>query len=244
MPLMTRLLGSLSPAARAHVEDLLGGKWATPEAHRLATLDGLRLGGAHVLCLLGPKNSVGARYFQLLAADSEGGLSAQPLALGLHNTGPFPAFNWVELIQYQEVLRFESGELRLWETGDAFTLFSVLAKLAPPGGHMMVEYDSPTHRETERILTLRYPPVTSPIGYLMFQTGIRSYRDWYISEGGREGPRKLQGFQPLNEDVEREKTAVLVSEVRAMLETPPNDAHGEWGRTARELGRKVLDQLA
>jgi hypothetical protein len=75
-------------------------------------------------------------------------------------------------------------------------LFQMLAALVPPGGHLMVEYDSPFHEATARMLTLGYPPVTTPLGRRLFQAGVRSYRDWYISEGGREGPRKLQGFKP------------------------------------------------
>ena len=107
----------------------------------------------------------------------------------------------------------------------------------------MVEYDSPTHRATERILTLRYPPVCSPIGYLMFEAGVRSYRDWYISEGGREGPRKLQGFKPLNRADRRQKTAALSRSWRDVLVRRRTASHGEWGRLARELAAKALAQF-
>jgi hypothetical protein len=77
----------------------------------------------------------------------------------------------------------------------------------------------------------------------MFEAGVRSYRDWYISEGGREGPRKLQGFKPLNEEIAVEKTAKLRAELEALLASPENGAHGEWGKLARELGEKALAAL-
>jgi hypothetical protein len=93
------------------------------------------------------------------------------------------------------------------------------------------------------VLTLGYPPATSPIGYLMFQVGCRSYRDWYISEGGREGPRKLQGFRPLNEEIAAEKTRQLREEVLSFLSRPENTQHGGWGELARRNGRAVVEAL-
>ncbi len=131
----------------------------------------------------------------------------------------------------------------LWDSGLDEALFAALSSLVPAGGHLMVEYDSPGHRATERILTLRYPPAASPIDFRLFAAGVRSYRDWYISEGGREGPRKLQGFKPLNAEIAAEKTAALRTELEAMLASPANDGHGEWGRLARTLGIRVLDDL-
>jgi hypothetical protein len=191
------------------------------------------------VALLGPKNNVGSRYFQLFLVGDDGRLDEEPLCLGLQNSGPYPAFNWIELAQWRESL---SGA----EPGASpahSALFAALREFAPAGGHIMAEYDSPTHRGTGRILTLRYPPATSPIGYLMFEQGIRSYRDWYISEGGREGPRKLQGFVPLNEEIAVEKTGALRQEIEALLAVPEHPEHGEWGRLARELGQRVLNAL-
>ena len=170
-------------------------------------------------------------------------LSDEPLALGLHNTGPFPAFNWIELTQYREVLRVGGEVVDLRTTGLDQPLSEMLAQLAPPGGHIMVEYDSPSHRATERVLTLGYPAVCSPLGYLMFRIGCRSYRDWYISEGGREGPRKLQGFMPLNDEVRREKEERLRQELAEFLSRTGTDSRDEWGAVARRTAQEVLREL-
>jgi hypothetical protein len=238
-------LEQIRAADRPVLETLLGSdKWSLPGDHPIAALDGLTLGENVVTALLGPKNAVGSRYFQLFLSDAAGRLADEPLALGLHNNGPYPAFNWVELTQFREVLAFGKKALDLWETGLESKLFAALSKLVPAGGHIMAEYDSPTHRATERILTLRYPPVCSPIGYLMFEQGVRSYRDWYISEGGREGPRKLQGFKPLSRTIAREKTGELLAVLRGTNKAPPNPKHEEWGKLARELGSKALKKLA
>jgi hypothetical protein len=235
---------SLQPAARARIEEALAGRgWELPGKHLIAALEGLAIGEYRVIALLGPKNAVGSRYFRLFLADATGRLAEEPLALGLFGAGPYPAFNWVELTQYQESLDFGGTALDLWATGLGRPLFAALSALVPPGGHIMCEYDSPTHKATERILTLQYPPAASPIGYLMFEAGVRSYRDWYISEGGREGPRKLQGFKPWNAEIAADKTAELKAELTAAVKRKPIAEHGEWGALARELAKKALAQL-
>jgi hypothetical protein len=237
------LLESLQPDARARIEPLLARRWSSPEGHPLATLQGASLGAYRLIVLLGPKNAVGSRYFQLFLADGGGRLADDALALGLHGQGPYPAFNWVELTQYHAVLALGGEAVDLAAEGLDRPLFQHLSQFAPAGGHMMVEYDSPSQRATERVLTLGYPPATSPIGYLMLQVGCRSYRDWYISEGGREGPRKLQGFRPLNEEIAAEKTRQLREEVLSFLSRPENTQHGNWGVLARRNGRAVVEAL-
>jgi hypothetical protein len=232
------------PEDRRRLDALIAsGKWELPGDHPVAGLDGLALGDLRLVVLLGPRNAVGSRYFQLFAAGADGRLADEALALGLHNSGPFPAYNWVELTQFRETLALGGQAISLWDTGLALDLFRAVSGLVPAGGHIMAEYDSPTHRATERILTLRYPPAATPSGYAMFEAGARSYRDWYISEGGREGPRKLQGFKPWNDDIAREKTAALRSEIEALLAAPEVTEHGEWGALARDLGSRVLAHL-
>lgn len=247
------LLADIRPQDRARIEDLLSRKWSLPGEHPVSALDALALGDCRTVAILGPKNAVGSRYFQLFLANSVGRLADGALALGLYNSGPYPGFNWIEMVQYNEQPTFtpEAGAPLpcagegpgVRDSGLDRPLFEALSGLVPAGGHLMVEYDSPSHRATERILTLRYPAAASPIGFRLFAAGVRSYRDWYISEGGREGPRKLQGFKPLNAKIAAEKTAALRAELEEMLTSPPNDGHGQWGRLARALGRQVLDDL-
>ena len=210
--------------------------------HPVGRVQGLILGPYRLLALLGPKNNVGARYFQLSLVDSAGRLS-EVMASGLFNAGPYPGYNWLELFRYEPapVLGGEAADLPA--AGLEERLFQALSELVPAGGHLMVEYESASRKESERILGLGYPPVTSPLGYLLFRAGCRSFRDWYISEGGREGPRKLQGFKPLNEALARERTVALRRQVEAYLAGPESPQHGSYGRTARRLSKAVLEAL-
>jgi hypothetical protein len=240
---VTSSLDGLQSASRTRLDALLAKQWSLPGEHPLARLSDASLGDYRLLVLLGPKNNVGSRYFQVLLADARGRLAKDALAIGLHNTGRYPAFNWVELTRYESMLTFDDETLDLVRDGFDLPLFKLLSELVPPGGHMMVEYDSPSQRATERVLTLGYPQAASPIGYLMFQVGCRSYRDWYISEGGREGPRKLQGFKPWNEEIAREKTGKLRQQLSEFLARPDVLQHKEWGDLARSNARRVLEAL-
>jgi hypothetical protein len=234
-------LEGLDGSARSRLQALLGKVWSLPGEHPLGALHGKPLGPYRLLVLLGPKSSVGSRYFQLLLANGKGRLADEPPALGLHNRGPYPAFNWVELTRFEARQAFGDAAADLYAEGLALPLFGMLSELVPPGGHLMVEYDSPSQKASERALTLGYPPVTSPIGYLMFQVGCRSFRDWYISEGGREGPRKLQGFMPWNEEIATEKAAALVRELQSFLSAA--GAEPEWRPYAEANARQVLQAL-
>ncbi|MEX0799717.1 MAG: DUF1122 family protein [Dehalococcoidia bacterium] len=233
------------PHDKRRLDALLAKTWALAEEreHPIGRLQGLALGDYRALALLGPKNNVGSRYFQLFVVDGAGRMSEGAVAFGLHNRGPYPGYNWAEVTRYEPSPRIGDATADLRSSGGEEALFAALASLVPAGGHLMVEYDSPGQRESERVLTLGYPPVTSPLGYLLFRVGCRSFRDWYISEGGREGPRKLQGYFPLNETIAAERTASLRAEVVALLASPENPSHGDHGRTARRLAAVVLGEL-
>ena len=108
----------------------------------------------------------------------------------------------------------------------------------------MLEYESAHARSTERMLSLGLPPVATPLGYLMFLAGCgASFRDWYISEGGREGPRRLQGFKPLDEASAVSKAAAMTAELRTLLALSPRREQREWEAPARRLARRVLRRL-
>ena len=230
------------------------GWWPPTHAeHPLGRLQGRSLGVGRLVALLGPKSSAGARYFQLLLRLPDGRLS-HAFLLGLHSSGPFPAYNWIDVARYDGVASFVGGEDVALAGAPERRLFRLLGGLIPPGGHLMLEYESAHARSTERMLSLGLPPVATPLGYLMFQAGCgASFRDWYISEGGREGPRRLQGFKPLDAASAARKAAALARELRAFLAPkahpppaealPPNKDRREWDALARRLAGRVLRRL-
>jgi hypothetical protein len=222
-----------------------GGRQPARGEHPLGRLQGRSLGSGRLVVLLGPKNSAGARYFQLFLRLSDGRLS-HPFLLGLHNSGPFPAYNWIDVARYDGVASFDGGDDFALAGAAEQRLFRLLGGLVPPGGHLMLEYESAHARSTERMLSLGLPPVATPVGYLLFRAGCAGFRDWYISEGGREGPRRLQGFKPLDAVGAAGKAAAVAADLRAFLarKAPPERSDvRRWDALARRLARRVLRRL-
>jgi hypothetical protein len=110
------------------------------------------------------------------------------------------------------------------------TLFKILGALIPKGGSLMVSYslfanESIIHRETKVSLDRGYPPVVSPLGYLLFTAGCGfSFKDWYYAEGGREGPEKLQGYKPANPEIERQQSKRMLQSLQAFMQNKDIDA--------------------
>ena len=83
-------MDSLEPEARARIEALLSKHWSLPGEHPLARLHGAALGDYRLLALLGPKNNVGSRYYQLWLADSDGRSPRSLWRSGSTTPGRFP----------------------------------------------------------------------------------------------------------------------------------------------------------
>jgi len=195
-------------------------KWTTAwgSGHPLAQLKGKPLVDGTLEIMLGPKNRFGARYFQMTLRDKTGKAS-QPLLLALHHSGPYPSHNWIEVIRLTRNLSFPEREISLSET-DLESLFCYLSDLIPPGGHMMVEYDSEEWEETRLSIACGIPPVVTPLGSILFRVGCGgAFKDWHFAEGGSEGPRKLQGYKALNEEHRRARAGEMAAELRSFLQS-------------------------
>ena len=218
--------------------------------HPLEVVTGERLGETTTLVLLGPKNRFGARYFQIFLLSHRDEVGEPPVVIGLYSSGPYPSYNWVEVISLAEHITFPSstkGEGRMLDirhTGLDRELLKRIADLIPPGGHMMIEYDSPEQRETARSLELGIPPAATPLGYLLYSIGCGAgFRNWYFAEGGSEGPRKLQGYKPLNEEHARERAHDLARGLFEFLDRPLDPSHADVEEPARQRAAEILSSI-
>jgi len=214
-----------------------------PPGHRLLRLEGRRLAGGRLRLFPGPTSRFGALYFSL-HLERNGCLSREPVLMGLYHSGPYPSYNWIEVAQVNEHLTFEArdvGPRVVIGAAGLRRLMALLGELIPPGGHLMLEYESPRWSSTARALNLGAPPAATELGELLRAAGCAaSIRNWYIPEGGHEGPRKLQGFKPLDEGRARSAREARDRDLRDFLASLAPGTRSNALADARRRARRLL----
>ncbi len=220
---------------------------------RLHPLDNIKdkvLNGYRLHVEMRKRSYIEQRYFKLHLIDSFDQNSDPPVFMGIYSEGrkSISIKGWIDG-DYFEKVSFSGGEtLDLSEKELDIKLFKLLGDLIPSGGSLMVAYDmiwgeSDVHKITKRSLELGIPPVVTPLGHLLFQAGCGlSIRDWYIPEGGQEGPRKLQGFKPLNEEHARKRTKETVKTLKDFINIELG-VHPDIEKPAKKRARKILSLL-
>lgn len=157
-------------------------------------------------------------FFQVFIIDKHGKESRQPVFEGLYSLGIEPDIDgWIDG-HYYENARFEKESINLSEAGLVSELFKKLGRTLKTSWSFMVAYEtfgetSRTLQETSQGLNCGIPPVATPIGYLLFNTGRVKIKDWYFPEGGNEGLPKLEGIGA----VDREHAARMRKETAKEL---------------------------
>ena len=209
-----------------------------------ARWDGAVVGdGISLEIWLGPRTTAGARYFRCYLT-TELGRPLDPVATGLIHVGPFPATNWVDVVEFNNIARFEDGRSFGIPPGIEKNIFQRFAEAVPPGGHLMVEYDSPNRAVTAHALAAKAPPLATPLGYLIWLVGCGdAFHNWYTPEGGREGARKLQGFRALDEAHARQRGMEMLAELQRFMD---GAADLEWDVQAqtRPLAEAAIEELS
>jgi hypothetical protein len=153
---------------------------------------------------------------------------------------------WLE-VRINPDIELAGGErLSGREMGLEPALINLIGTLVPAGGHLMVEYESPAQRETHRELLLRVPPAATYLGALMFAAGFRGhFKDWYISEGGHEGPRKLQGNKSPNAAAAVHALHSNLEELKEFLRCslPENAEDAALVARAQDRARSLLNEF-
>lgn len=185
----------------------------------------------------------GWHYLTVAIARDGGAPSASPLMTGILSGGGRGVKPWCECRLYPEVRTADGAPLDARGAGLEAALVARLGEIIPDGGHLMAEYESPGQERTHAELLLRVPPAASYLGALMFEAGFRgAFKDWYISEGGHEGPRKLQANKSPNPGAARAALREHERELSEFLKRrlPENLRDAEIVRTAQGRARRIL----
>jgi hypothetical protein len=138
-------------------------------------------------------------YVDVALADPQGEVSTSRFVTAIVSGGGRGVKQWVEYRIFPQV-EFNGGRVvNTREWGFEAGVIRQLGQLIPPGGHLMIDYDSGGQDLTLAELVAQVPPPASYLGELMFRAGFcGQFKDWYFSEGGHEGPRKLQANKSPN----------------------------------------------
>lgn len=214
----------------------------------LLSLEGRHVGGLILHVELGSVSPGGARYFQIFPEEPDGRRGRELALVGLYHTGLEPAHNWVEVLRLDpKVPLLSSGGISQEASERSIPgleegLLKALAELLPPGGHLMVEYES--RPDTQRALALGVPPAATPLGNMLVRIGCGTgLKDWYFPEGWSEGPRKLQGYRALNQEHARRRARSTAQELLDFLARPQDPGQDDLIGPARRRAVEVLQSL-
>lgn len=189
----------------------------------------------------------GWKGFKLYLQNPTGILAEDPVIKGIYSAGGKDGIKpWMDL-EYSEDLTFSSlkdprNRFSLSSAHLDKKLFKYLGDAIPPGGHLMVSYegDQRIHSDTIKSLSIGIPPSSTPLGYLIFLAGFQYIKDWYLSEGGFEGPRKLWGEKAPDKawlQIFNEKT---IEQIMQFFKKRAVSTHKELEKLARQRAKEII----
>jgi hypothetical protein len=188
------------------------------------------------------------RNFNVYVKDQNGHISKNPVIVGKYFAGRGKWLKpWIDIVYYP-ALKFllskgHEESVYIPKEGLDFELFAMIAELIPLGGRLMVEYSGIEHRETAEGLRLGIPAAVTPLGYLMWESGFRWFKDWYFPEGGMEGGQKLQANKPTDDKHNRERVEATVKELTEFLNEKKDLIKRDIGKAAKQRALKILNNL-
>lgn len=208
------------------------------------SLDGIKLHLGEVKQL----RLSGWRGFKLYLRNTAGALSTSAVIKGIYSAGGKDGIlPWMDLEYWEEVdIAEKSGrpnKFALNSSGRDVKLFNHLGKLIPPGGHLMVSYEGEQkiHKDTVASLSLGIPAAVTPLGHLLFKSGFHYIKDWYLAEGGFEGPRKLWGEKAPDERWRLNYLKRTAVEIDAFLKKSLASSYGYLVEPAQKRAKKILE---
>ncbi len=188
----------------------------------------------------------GWRRVAFRLADNDGQQADWPVVEGFYSVGGTRIGSWLDCDVYP-TQAFNGRVANLAVDGVTVEIFRLLGEAIT--SHCMVAYEawehtSPLHTVTEQSYRLGIPPGATPVGELLIAAGcVAGFKDWYIAEGGNEGPRKLQAEKPLSEAARVEALSMLARTLAAYLARTPVEEAEAVERDCRARAARLLETL-
>lgn len=188
----------------------------------------------------------GWRRVAFCLTDSDGRQADRPAVEGFYSIAGLRVGSWLDCDVYP-TQAFNGRVADLAGDGVTVELFRLLGEAIT--SHCMVAYEawehvSPLHTVTEQSYRLGIPPGATPVGELLIAAGcVAGFKDWYIAEGGNEGPRKLQAEKPLSEAARVEALSTLARTLAAYLARTPVETAEVVERDCRARAARLLETL-
>lgn len=191
---------------------------------------------------------VGWFHISVGLADENGRRVGGPVMTAIVSGGGRGVKPWIECRLHPAVEDGAGGTLRTRAEGIEDQLIAIMGAAIPPGGHLMIDYESGGQEQTFNELRLGVPPPATSLGARMLAAGlIGGFKDWYFSEGGHEGPRKLQANKPSDAISARRAVAERISELSDFSKKPTRDRDDRGAiamlMAAQQRAQELIDHL-
>ena len=187
-------------------------------------LDGMRLGELRLYISQWQQESKsGWRRFRLSAANDKVTLTPSVL-YGIYSRGGRGVLPWIEVLRFEYILSSNEHQYDLRDHESDVELFRTLAAIIPPGGHIMLGCEQPSHMDTDQALVKGVPPVATPLGATLFKAGFPLVRFFDLPEGGLEGQKKLWAERPMDERMHRVWQHQTLMDLQKFIAMPPESA--------------------
>lgn len=157
--------------------------------------------------------------------------------------------SWIDG-EFIEQTRIAGTLVKLWNEecndGAALGVMKALGDTIPAGGRIWLAYErygdeGASILETRHGLQAQVPPLATPMGFLLWAADCwLGVRDWHFPEGGREGPRKLQGNKALDAKHMHLRAHEALSDLYPFVRRRSSD---DLIRRAQLRARKIIPTL-
>jgi hypothetical protein len=186
---------------------------------------------------------VGWFHISVALASGNGRRIGGPAMTAIVSGGGRGVKPWIEGRLYPTI-KIGSETIRTRAAGIQDELIAIMGEVIPLGGHLMIDYESGGQEQTFSELRAGIPPAATSLGARMLVVGfVGEFKDWYFSEGGHEGLRKLQANKPPDALAARRAIAQRIEELEVCRKRLNDTNHSDTMAGLIQRTRILIEHL-